>query len=110
MKICFVLASLTFSVSALAIETPINVPSDSKAQFSALEKSGSQAKRSITTKRTGPSGTSYSKRLYNCVENTVKYLGTGDSLAEMAASKADLKMSPIVAGSIAYFVGLEACK
>ncbi len=93
-----------------AAETPLIVPSDSKAQFFVLEKGGSGDQRSIITKRVGSSGISYSERLYNCTDNTVKYLGSGDSLAAMAASRADTNMGPIVQGSIAYYVGIEACK
>ncbi len=105
-----VFLSLIISASALAAEKPLSVPSDSKAQFFVLEKGGKGAERTIVTKRVGPSGTSFSKRLYNCTGSTVKYLGTGDSLAEMASSRADPKMGPIVQGSIAYYVGVEACK
>jgi len=91
-------------------EKPLSVPSDSNAQFFVLEKGGSGALRTIVTKRVGSIGTSYSKRLYNCTDSTVKYLGTGDSLAAMAASWADPNMGPIVQDSIAYYVGVEACK
>lgn len=110
MKFQFVFLSLCISASALAAEKPLSIPSDSKAQFFVLEKGGSGAQRTIVTKRVGSSGTSYSKRLYNCADSTVKYLGTGDSLAAMAASRADPNMGPIVQGSIAYYVGVEACK
>ena len=110
MKVRFAVICLMVSASALAAEMPLSVPSDSNAQFFVLEKAGSGAERTIVTKRVGPSGTSYSKRLYNCTDNTVKYLGTGDSLAEMAASKAATNMGPIVQDSIAYYVGVEACK
>jgi len=88
---------------------PFTIPSDSKANFYVLEKGGQGNERTIVTKREGPSGVSYSKRLYNCAEHTVKYLGTGDSLAAMTASAADPAMAPIVEGSIAYYVGLQAC-
>lgn len=110
MKFQCVLLSLCISTSALAAEKPLSVPSDSKAQFFVLEKGGSGTQRTIVTKRVGSSGTSYSKRLYNCADSTVKYLGAGDSLAAMAASRADANMGPIVQGSIAYYVGVEACK
>ncbi|MGQ0529943.1 MAG: hypothetical protein ACT4PG_09055 [Panacagrimonas sp.] len=110
MKFRIMFLSLAISASALAAEKTLSVPSDSKAQFFVLEKGGKGAERTIVTKRVGPSGTSYSKRLYNCTDGTVKYLGTGDSLAEMASSKADPNMGPIVQGSIAYYVGVEACK
>ncbi len=110
MKSQLVFLSLVITVSALAAEKHLSVPSDSKAQYFVLEKGGKGAERTIVTKRVGTSGTSYSKRLYNCTDSTVKYLGTGDSLAKMAASRADPNMGPIVNGTIAYYVGVEACK
>lgn len=110
MKVHLALVGLFISVSAHAAETPLSVPSDPKAQFFVLEKGGNGVERTIVTKRVGSSGTGYSKRLYNCTNSTVKYLGSGDSLAAMAASKADPNMGPIVNGSIAYYVGVEACK
>lgn len=88
----------------------ISVPSDSSAQYYVLDRGGSGSLRTITTKRVGPSGTSYSKRLYNCSQSTVKYLGTGDTLTEMNSSSPAGNMGNIVSGSIAYYVGLEACK
>ena len=91
-------------------ETQLVVPSDSKAQYFILEKGGNGVERTIVTKRVGPSGTGYSKRLYNCKAGTVKYLGTGDTLEAMRKSKPDPSMSPIVQGSIAYYVGQETCK
>ena len=110
MKFQLVSLSLFIAASAIAAEKPLSVPSDPKAQFFVLEKGGSGTQRTIVTKRVGPSGIGYSKRLYNCTDSTVKYLGTGDSLAAMVASKADPNMGPIVQGSIAYYVGVEACK
>jgi hypothetical protein len=75
---------------------PFAVPSDAKANFYVLKKEGQGDERTVVTKREGPSGTSYSKRLYNCVEHTVKYLGAGDSLEAMAVSAADPTMTPIL--------------
>ncbi|HSI45113.1 MAG TPA: hypothetical protein VK950_02960 [Methylophilus sp.] len=110
MKYHLAFISLLISASAYAVEKPLGVPSDPKAQFFVLEKGGNGSERTIVTKRVGSSGTSYSKRLYNCKNSTVKYLGTGDSLTEMTSSRADQNMGPIVEGSIAYYVGVEACK
>jgi hypothetical protein len=93
-----------------AAEKTLIVPSDAKAQYSVLEKDGVGDERTIITKRTGSSGTSYSKRLYNCANSTAMYLGTGDSMAEMENSKPDPGMSPILERSIAYYVGIEACR
>ncbi len=110
MKFKFVLLALIIPVSALAAEKQLSVPSDPKAQFFVLEKGGNGSQRTIVTKRVGPSGTGYSKRIFNCADGTVKYLGTGDSLEVMRKSNPDLNMGAIIQGSIAYYVGLEACK
>jgi hypothetical protein len=91
-------------------EKQLHVPSDPKATFFVLERGGKGAERTIVTKRVGPSGTTYSRRLYNCTNNTVKYLGSGETLSDMNSSKPDPSMVPIVEGAIAYYVGLEACK
>ncbi len=93
-----------------ASEKPLTVPSDSKAKYTILEVGGKFPSRTIVTKRVGSSGTSYSKRLYNCSNHTVKYLGSGDTLSAMASSKPDPKMAEIVSGSIADYVGRQACK
>ena len=111
MKFYLVFLSVIISTSVLAAEIPLNVPSDPKAIFFVLEKGSRGTERTIVTKRVGPSGTSYSERLYNCTDHTVKYLGTGDSIAEMVASSTvTTNMGPIIQGSIAYYVGIEACK
>ena len=93
--------------------TPIVINSDT-AKYFVLEKNmkvkNNKNLRSIVTKRVGSSGVSYSKRLYDCKNNTVKYLGSGDTIEQMNKSKEDVKMSPIVNGSIAYEVGLIICK
>lgn len=106
----FLAALVVMAPAAFAVEKSMAIPTDAKAKYTILETGGKWPNRTIVTKRVGSSGTSYSKRLYNCSNNTVKYLGTGDTLAEMARSKADPKMSPIVGQSIADYVGRQACK
>lgn len=101
------LALMSFSaVSA----TTISIPTDSKAKYTIIDKSLNGSMATITTMREGPSGTSYSQRLYDCTSWTVKYLGDGDTLEQMKASKPDEGMSPIVNNSIAYYIGQRACK
>lgn len=105
------LAAIMLAASTLvsAEGKPFPVPSDARATYFILEVSGNWPDRTIVTKRIGSSGTSYSKRLYDCSNATVKYLGTGDTMAEMGNSKPDPKMSPIVSQSIADYVGRQAC-
>lgn len=93
-----------------AADKTLVIPTDAKATYSILGIAGEWPNRTIITKRVGSSGTSYSKRLYNCSNHTVKYLGTGNTLEEMAESKPDKNMAPIVPKSIADYVGSHACK
>ncbi len=109
-RLVFAIAVLATSAIASAAEKPLVVPTDAKAKYTILEIDGKYPNRTIVTKRVGSSGTSYSKRIYNCSNNTVKYLGSGDTLAEMARSKPDPKMAPIIPQSIADYVGRQACK
>lgn len=85
------------------------VPSDPAATYVVLEKGNLGKYRTITTKRTGKSGTTFSKWLHDCDAKTVKYLGHGDTRAEMDAAVPAKRMSPLTAGSISYHVGVEAC-
>lgn len=98
------------AMPVLAAETPLSVPSDTKAQYFVLERETRGNERKITTKRAGPSGTGYSQRLVNCSAGAFKYLGDGDTLEAMKASKPDAKMTPLTPGSISFYVAEAACK
>lgn len=107
-KALFALFAL-MSFSAVSATT-FSIPTDSKAKYTIIDKNLNGSMATITTMREGPSGTSYSQRLYDCTSWTVKYLGDGDTLEQMKASKPDEGMSPIVDNSIAYYIGQKACK
>lgn len=107
-KALFALFAL-MSFSAVSATT-FSIPTDSKAKYTIIDKNLNGSMATITTMREGPSGASYSQRLYDCTSWTVKYLGDGDTLEQMKASKPDEGMSPIVDNSIAYYIGQKACK
>lgn len=98
------------STSSTATSQALNVPSDPTGTFTVISKSMDRGLAVITTKRSGSSGVTWSKRAYDCGNGMVMYLGTGGSYAEMAASMPDPSMAPIVSGSIADYVGREACR
>jgi hypothetical protein len=108
-KCVLLFATMMSAIISMAAETRFAVPSDPDAQYYVLDRGGSGTERTIVTKRVGPSGTSYSKRLYNCTSRAVKYLGGGDTLERMLSSSANAGMTPIVAGSVADYVGRIAC-
>ncbi|MDR4899357.1 hypothetical protein RF656_21860 [Yersinia kristensenii] len=106
----FFISMVFFSPLLNAAEYKLTVPSDSKAEYTVLSKGTQGDLKTIVTKRSGSSGVSYSERAYDCNNHTVKYLGSGDTLEQMKASGADKNMGEIFTGSIADFVGREACK
>jgi len=88
----------------------IDIPSDPKATYFVIEKSGTPPLVVLTTKRVGPSGTSYTTREFNCVVRTAKDLADGDSLAEFRSSKKqNEKPYPFVDGSIVDVLWQHAC-
>lgn len=98
---------ISFSASAAGV---FSIPTDSKASYTVLDNSRDGSMATITTKREGPSGTSYSKRLYDCTAWTVKYLGDGETIEQMNNSSPDPNMAPIVDRSIAFYIGQKACR
>ena len=110
MVLMFVL--ILSSAPALAANAAqVKVPTDPKAKYTVvdLENLGT-GKVEITTRRDGPSGTSYAKRLVDCHGMQSKYLGEGDTLEELASSKPSPNMGPLVTGSISYHVSRYACR
>lgn len=104
-----------YEVTPAVAEAPLagkefRIPSDINARWGLIDLTQKGADANfIFTHRIGPSGASYSIRHYNCGTEQVRYLATGETIAEMRASKADEKMSDIVPGSIAYYLGRLAC-
>ena len=109
-RFALLLILVSTSSSTFAAERPLVVPTDAKARYTILEIGGNYPNKTIVTRRVGSSGTTYSRRIYDCSTRMVKYLGSGDTVAEMNSSRPDPRMAPIVERSIADYVGREACK
>lgn len=88
----------------------IPVESDLRAVYEVVEISGKVVGRvKILSKRTGPSGTSYSRRECDCAGNAFRYLGDGATLAAMRASSPEKTMTRLTAGSVSSYVCGFAC-
>lgn len=88
----------------------VMVPSDPKATYYILQRAGTELRPVLTTKRVGPSGTSYTRRECDCTNRTWRYVAEGDTLAELESSpKPDDPMGPLVDGSIADVMWSQAC-
>lgn len=113
-------ASVAASESSVASATPtgqyIPVPSDPHANYYALTltRGLNDGEVILTTHRDGPSGTSYTKRLNDCIAHTYRYLGDGDTIEEMnspspAFQRANANPAAIASGSISDFLWNYAC-
>lgn len=89
----------------------VAVPSDPKAKYTLLEtkKRGDGMVESLT-KRDGPSGTSYSKRLIDCDNATFKYTAEGETLEGMKTKTHFNPMGPLTVGSISTYISAYACE
>jgi hypothetical protein len=103
-------AFLALPLSAIGAEAAFQIPSDPKATYQILERGKAGANPTLLYKRTGPSGVSYSKRVFDCKNRTTKYLGNGDTLQELKTSTPEPKMYPLVDGSIADGLWARACR
>jgi len=90
-------------------EYPLLIPSDPGARYYVIGKEGSIDMPILITKRIGSSGTSYSKRIFDCRNKTTKYLGDGDSIAEMNSSSPSPRMGDIFPQSIAWYQWNHVC-
>lgn len=110
MKKLVLLASIAILIGANKAPYNLHVPSDPNAVYTVLNTGIKGNLVTITTKRVGSSGTTYSQRAYDCSLGKVMYLGSGETIEQMKSSKPDDHLSPIFEGSIADYVGAEACK
>ncbi len=96
----------------------IPVPSDTRANYEAIEvSSANNGSVVVISKRTGPSGVSYSRRECECRDGTFRYLGEGDTLdAARNSNASDKAMTKLVRdpktglGSVSFHVCNFACE
>ncbi len=89
------------ALSALADDTPIDIQTDLEGQYFLVEQGGSPGKPTLVVKRVATGITHYVKREFDCAAHTVRYLGEGENLEELATSQPDSsEENPITAGSI----------
>lgn len=86
------------------------VPSDPKATYFVLERAGDKRRPILTTKRVGPSGTGYTRSLFDCEKHEARYLAADvERLEDVPRAKPDERMWPLVDGSIPEVLWRHAC-
>ena len=103
------MACMFFVPSAMAEEVPIHIKTDLKGEFFIVEKGGTPQRPTLIVKNTGPGFTNYIKREFDCEAHTMRYLGDGESLDAIAASKPELEMREIREGSISDQLARQVC-
>lgn len=90
---------------------PFDVASDARARYHLLDvQAGVHGLIVATTRRDGPSGTTYARREIDCSQQTFRYVGEGDTLEEARnPSPNPGEMSTLVDGSIADVTVKFAC-
>lgn len=91
----------------------ILVPSDMKATYDIDVLDVGMGKRAllVISKRVGPSGTYFTAREVNCLADTFRYVGEGDTFEKMKANINERgTMSTLVEGSISYYIVNAACR
>jgi len=86
------------------------VPTDPRARYTFLVIEGTASRPIVTTKRVGPSGTSFSKKEFDCSSRTFRYLGDGNTLEQMQRSAPSPQMGPLVQGSISDYHWRRVCR
>jgi len=97
--------------AAKAPEISFTVPADTKAKYQLIAVSKNMDGVLVaTTRRTGPSGSSYSVREIDCARQLFKYVGDGDTLEEAKTPLRNPgKMATLVEGSSSHAAVQIAC-
>jgi hypothetical protein len=106
-----VAVALIAAAGAAQAGPKISVPSDPRAAYELVSRSTlPNGRLSVVTKRSGPSGVSYSRREIDCRAMTFRYTGDGDSLAALDRPYAKGTMGPLTPQSISTYVAQAACR
>lgn len=108
--LAFMIAGASVPAYAQA-EVQISVPSDPRAEYFVVDMhSEDQHTVIITTRREGPSGTSYATRHVECAPLMTGYLSEGDTMEELAfRMKTSVELNSPVLESISGVVSQFAC-
>ena len=90
----------------------VSVPSDANARYKIAILAGfERSALAVVSQRQGPSGTSYAIREVNCINQTFRYMGEGNTLQDAMANIRDTdRMAALVTGSISYHIAQAACR
>jgi hypothetical protein len=101
---------LTGSLPALAAEYPIEINTDIKGKYYIVEKTGTSNNPVLVTKQVRPNATThYIKRWFDCKNQTVRYLGEGDTLEELNKAAPEPDSTAIEEGSIPDQLAKHVC-
>ena len=94
---------------ASAEELMISIPNDLHARYVLIQKSGSLQERLIVVRRTSMSGIVYSRRVYDCAEDTVHFLGSGLTLKALDSDQIEWRVQSVATDTVASDIQRVAC-
>jgi hypothetical protein len=111
-KAWIVAPGLLLTQAGTAMAQAIAVPSDPRARYELVRKvRRDDGLVEITTRRQGPSGTSFARREVDCRRRLFRYLSEGDTLEEARRpAPSPGRMSPLFDGSISDHIARFACR
>lgn len=94
---------------ASAEELTILIPNDLHARYVLIQKSGSLQERLIVMRRTRMSRMVYLRRVYDCVEDTVHFLGSGLTLKALDSDQIEWRVQSVGSDTVAGNIQHAAC-
>jgi len=94
---------------AWAAEEPVKLKLKASGEYFLMERAGTAQLPTMVVKRIGPSGTTYSRRAFDCAAKTAMLLGSGDSLETMAKDQPEASQTPLRKDSVTEQLWRIAC-
>lgn len=88
--------------------TPIYLTGET-SDFYLIEQTGTEHEPILLIKKQSVMGSIYSKRIFSCEDKKTAYLGAGETMAELAASKPDREPTDVKPGTAAWQLMKIAC-
>lgn len=110
LRAAFAATGLLAAAAAFAAEYPIDLKTDVKGKFYVVEKSGTAENPVVVTRQVRPNQTThFIKRWFDCKNWTVRYLGEGETLAELQNAQPEPDSTAIAEGSIPEQLARHVC-
>lgn len=96
-------------LSPWGLAAPITASSDPDAVYSIVNINHAGIGLEVITQRVGISGTSFTKRQFDCANRQVLFMGSSTSIADFENIKPDKETTPLFKGSLSRAISDVVC-